>query len=89
MSRASKVTLALTSAATAGIVYFVHWTQEADRAAMHAGVERDEERQRIKRERQAEFEMQRRLEEEYRKLQTVSGNIDGSSEGENNIGQRT
>ncbi|KAL1848764.1 hypothetical protein Plec18170_007775 [Paecilomyces lecythidis] len=89
MSRASKVTLALTSAATAGIVYFVHWTQEADRAAMHAGVERDEERQRIKRERQAEFEMQRRLEEEYRKLQTVSGNIDGSSEGGKNIGQRT
>lgn len=26
------MTLALTSAATAGIVYFVHWTQEADRA---------------------------------------------------------
>ncbi|KAJ9200464.1 hypothetical protein DTO166G4_9065 [Paecilomyces variotii] len=70
MSRASKVTLALTTAATAGIVYFVHWSQEADRAAMHAGVERDVERQRIKQERQAEFEMQRRLEEEYRKIQT-------------------
>lgn len=38
---------------------------------MHAGVERDEERQRIKRERQADFEMQRRLEEEYRKIQNV------------------
>lgn len=38
---------------------------------MHAGVERDEERQRIKRERQADFELQRRLEAEYRKLQHV------------------
>ncbi|KAF3391160.1 hypothetical protein DPV78_011292 [Talaromyces pinophilus] len=71
MSRASKVTLAATSLATAGMIYFVHWSQEVDRAAMHAGVERDEERQRIKRERQADFEMQRRLEEEYRKIQNV------------------
>ena len=39
---------------------------------MHAGVIRDMENQRIKRERQADFEMQRQLEEEYRKLQTVS-----------------
>ncbi|KAJ9301277.1 hypothetical protein DTO271G3_1412 [Paecilomyces variotii] len=89
MSRASKATLALTTAATAGIVYFVHWSQEADRAAMHAGVERDVERQRIKQERQAEFEMQRRLEEEYRKIQTVSDSVNDSSEGGKNIGQRT
>lgn len=39
---------------------------------MYAGVERDMERQRVKRERQADFEMQRRLEAEYRKIQTVS-----------------
>lgn len=39
---------------------------------MHAGVIRDYEQQRIKRERQADFEMQRALEEEYRKVQTVS-----------------
>lgn len=32
MSRASKITLAVTSLATAGIVYFVHWAQERDRA---------------------------------------------------------
>lgn len=56
---------------------------------MHAGVERDEERQRIKRERQVEFEMQRRLEEEYRKLQTVSDSIRDNSEGGKNIDQRT
>lgn len=54
---------------------------------MHAGVERDVEKQRIKRERQADFEMQKRLEEEYRKIQTVSdgrSTIDGK-----NIGQGT
>jgi protein PET117 len=40
--------------------------------AMHAGVIRDMEQQQIKRERQADFEIQRQLEEEYRKVQTVS-----------------
>ena len=40
---------------------------------MHAGVERDIEQQRIKRERQADFAMQKALEEEYRKVQIVSG----------------
>ena len=38
---------------------------------MHAGVIRDMEQQRIKRERQLDFEMQRELENEYKKLQTV------------------
>ena len=38
---------------------------------MHAGVIRDMEQQKVKKERQADFEMQRALEEEYRKLQTV------------------
>lgn len=39
---------------------------------MHAGVIRDYEQQRLKRERLADFEMQKALEEEYRKVQTVS-----------------
>lgn len=39
---------------------------------MHAGVIRDMEQQRVKRERQADFEMQRQLEAEYRKLQNVT-----------------
>ena len=39
--------------------------------AMHAGVIRDMEQQRVKKERQADFEMQRQLEEEYRKVQSV------------------
>lgn len=39
---------------------------------MHQGVIRDMEQQRIKRERQLDFEMQRELEQEFRKVQTVS-----------------
>ena len=39
--------------------------------AMHAGVIRDIEQQRVKKERQADFEMQKALEEEYRRVQTV------------------
>lgn len=37
MSRAAKFTLAATGLGTAGIVWFVHWSQEADRAvSLHA-----------------------------------------------------
>jgi len=43
---------------------------------MHAGVLRDIEQQRLKKERQADFEMQRALEQEYRKVQHVD---DGKS----------
>lgn len=39
---------------------------------MHKGVERDMEKQRLRLERQADFEMQKRLEEEFLKVQTVS-----------------
>jgi protein PET117 len=38
---------------------------------MHQGVLRDLEQQRLKRERQADFDAQRALEAEYRKEQTV------------------
>lgn len=49
--------------------------------AMHAGVIRDIEQQRIKKERQADFDMQRALEEEYRRIQKVhDGQGDGSGE---------
>lgn len=40
--------------------------------AMHQGVVRDMEQQRIKRERQLDFDLQKALEEEYKKGQTVS-----------------
>jgi hypothetical protein len=46
--------------------------------AMHAGVIRDMEQQRIKKERQLDFDMQRQLEAEYKKLQSVH---DGGKEG--------
>lgn len=38
---------------------------------MHQGVVRDMEQQRIKRERQLDFDMQRELEEKYKQHQTV------------------
>jgi protein PET117 len=39
--------------------------------AMHQGVVRDVEQQRLKKERQLDFEMQKALEEEYKKIQSV------------------
>ncbi|KAK7520515.1 hypothetical protein IWX49DRAFT_316923 [Phyllosticta citricarpa] len=72
MSTASKLTLAGTTLGALGIVVFVHFQQKAEQAAMHAGVIRDLEQQRLKRERQLDFDMQRKLEEEYRKIQSVS-----------------
>lgn len=51
---------------------------------MHEGVVRDMEQQRVKRERQLDFDMQRALEEEYKKGQTVrdsTGEMDSSSSG--------
>lgn len=71
MSRAAKLTLAGTSIGAIGIVTLVHYQQNSEKAAMHAGVIRDIEQQRVKKERQADFEMQRALEEEYRKVQQV------------------
>lgn len=48
---------------------------------MHAGVIRDMEQQRVKKERQADFEIQRQLEEQYKKLQNVSDSTDGQVKG--------
>lgn len=42
---------------------------------MHEGVIRDMEQQRVKRERQADFDMQRALEAEYKKEQTVRESV--------------
>ena len=56
---------------------------------MHAGVERDMEQQRIKRERQADFELQRALEEDYRKIQSVSDGGKGDSDSATGIKQGT
>jgi protein PET117 len=45
---------------------------------MHAGVVRDLEQQRVKRERQADFEMQKQLEQEYKKVQSVHDSTHGA-----------
>ncbi|KAI1204451.1 uncharacterized protein F4807DRAFT_447283 [Annulohypoxylon truncatum] len=71
MSRASKLTLAGTSLFAVGTVIVVHFQQKMEKEAMHQGVVRDMEQQRIKKERQLDFEMQKVLEEEYKKGQTV------------------
>jgi protein PET117 len=42
---------------------------------MHEGVVRDMEQQRIKRERQLDFDLQKALEEEYKKEQTVRTSV--------------
>ncbi|KAN0112878.1 hypothetical protein V8E51_005829 [Hyaloscypha variabilis] len=71
MSRAAKLTLAGTSLFAIGTIAFVHHAQQAEKAAMHQGVVRDVEQQRLKKERQLDFEMQKALEEEYKKIQSV------------------
>ncbi|KAI1819010.1 cytochrome c oxidase assembly protein [Xylaria intraflava] len=72
MSRASKLTLLGTSLFAASTVVFVHFQQKFEKEAMHQGVVRDMEQQRIKRERQLDFDMQKALEEEYKQGQTVT-----------------
>ncbi|TQS33717.1 hypothetical protein Golomagni_05927 [Golovinomyces magnicellulatus] len=78
MSRASKLTLLGTSMFAVGTVTFVHYQQKAEQAgqAMHEGVVRDMEQQRIKRERQLDFDMQKALEEEYKRHQNVHSSLD-------------
>ncbi|OAA66658.1 hypothetical protein SPI_01234 [Niveomyces insectorum RCEF 264] len=71
MSRASKLALMSTSLFAATAVVFVHFQQGAEKKAMHQGVVRDMEQQRIKKERQLDFDLQRALEAEYKKEQTV------------------
>lgn len=55
---------------------------------MHAGVIRDMEQQRIKKERQADFEMQRQLEDEYRKIQPVHDRVNTTVEATGKTAER-
>ncbi|KAI4595572.1 hypothetical protein KJ359_006918 [Pestalotiopsis sp. 9143b] len=75
MSRTSKLTLLGTSLFAVTTVVFVHFQQKFEQEAMHQGVIRDMEQQRIKKERQLDFEMQKVLEEEYKKGQTVRDSV--------------
>jgi protein PET117 len=57
--------------------YFLLYETRADSwQAMHAGVVRDMEQQRVKKERQLDFEMQKTLEEEYKKEQRVQSSTE-------------
>ncbi|KAI1006782.1 hypothetical protein K3495_g1434 [Podosphaera aphanis] len=81
MSLASKLTLAGTSLFAISTIIFVHYAQSAEKSAMHQGVIRDLEQQRLKKERQQDFELQRALEQDYKKLQSVhDGGDPGPSE---------
>ncbi|KKY33726.1 putative cytochrome c oxidase assembly protein [Diaporthe ampelina] len=75
-SRGSKIALAGTSLFAVTTIIFVHFQQQAEKSAMHQGVVRDMEQQRIKRERQLDFDLQKQLEAEYRQEQTVRGSIE-------------
>ncbi|OAR01979.1 hypothetical protein LLEC1_00116 [Akanthomyces lecanii] len=71
MSRASKLTLWGSSLFAGSTIIFVHFQQKFEQQAMHEGVVRDMEQQRIKRERQLDFDIQKALEEEYKREQNV------------------
>lgn len=70
MSTASKVTLAVTVVASLGVVYGVHSQQVEDRARLHDGIVRDEERQQRRREENRQQQLQQRvIEQQYRQAE--------------------
>ena len=72
MSTASKVTLGATVVATLGIVWTVHKSQVEDRARLHEGIVRDEERQAKKKENREALIAQQRLEDQIRRSEKES-----------------
>ncbi|BFZ64448.1 hypothetical protein YB2330_005594 [Saitoella coloradoensis] len=72
MSTKSKITFFTTVAVTAGVVYGVHWLQKTEQQQMHAGVLRDAERMRVRKERELELIAQQELQKQYEKVQTVT-----------------
>ncbi|KAJ8101538.1 hypothetical protein POJ06DRAFT_267689 [Lipomyces tetrasporus] len=77
MSKASKITLVLTSLSAVGIIYGVHYVQEAEQQSMYQGVIKDKERQRIKHERAEELRLQQALQKEYEAIQPVAARPKG------------
>ncbi|KAH6605579.1 hypothetical protein Trco_004732 [Trichoderma cornu-damae] len=65
MSQASKFSLAAASLLAVGVIAFVHSQQKAEKV-----------QQRIKRERQLDFDMQRALEQEYKREQSVHSSLE-------------
>ncbi|CAI6099616.1 hypothetical protein V2G26_000550 [Clonostachys chloroleuca] len=76
MSRASKMTMVGSGLFAGATIVFVHFQQKAEKEAMHQGVVRDIEQQRIKAERQLDFDMQRALEAEYKRDQNVRSSLE-------------
>lgn len=82
MSRASKITFALTTTLSVATVFIVHNLQREEREALHQGPIKDRERVAAKqaqkeqtqaqKERMVEYEMQKQLREEFAKAQDVS-----------------
>lgn len=91
MSRASKITLALTSAVTAVVVVGVHYVQDMERETLHQGPIKDAKRVAEKRLKEAaqldptkerqkvlnknEHEYQLELRKKYEQLQPLSGEV--------------
>ncbi|ORY86914.1 cytochrome c oxidase assembly protein [Protomyces lactucae-debilis] len=71
MSRTAKATLGFVSLCTVATIYFVHYSQQADKDLMHMGVVRDEERQKQRKERTLELERQQALEAALKQSQSV------------------
>lgn len=70
MSTASKVTLALTTLGSIGVIYSVHKNQVEDRAKLHDGIVRDLERQAKKKVvNQQQLVQQQELTKLYRKAE--------------------
>ncbi|CAN6609279.1 protein Pet117p, mitochondrial [Trichomonascus vanleenenianus] len=89
MSRAAKITFAVTTALSAVTVFAVHIIQAEEREALHQGPIKDRERVRLREEkkqteqqkqRSAEYELQKQLREEYSKVQDVSDPIKEASD---------
>ena len=56
---------------TIAIIFGVHYIQQADKESMHQGVIRDDERQKIRKERELELQRQRALEAALKQDQPV------------------
>jgi len=69
MSTASKITLAVTTVATLGIIVTVHNNQVQDRTRLREGIFKDEERQKKKIENQHHLVQQQELAKLYKKAE--------------------
>ncbi|SCU86015.1 LADA_0D11650g1_1 [Lachancea dasiensis] len=87
MSRASKITLALSCVATTATVIGVHYVQELERDTLHQGPIKDAKRQAEKKAsldavkekkklfNQSEYEQQIELRKKYEAMQPLSGEV--------------